>query len=144
MDPHPQLPGVLTLLRARAQNKWCAIITGCSLHPTNSLSHGWSVHTCATPPILKARRLEKVRVGGAPSLKARRLRIIYPAVVEFAHAGALKVASSKTGDAVRDRPVVLRRGTKASKCWGKMGIEWDSRDGPNGHQRRARRCDLCL
>ena len=38
--------------------------------------------------------------------------------------------------------VVLGRRTKGSKASGKMGTKWNSRGGPNGHQRRASRCDL--
>ena len=39
---------------------------------------------------------------------------------------------------------LLRGGTKGSKLGGKMGLEWDSRDGPNGHQPAASVCDLCI
>ena len=38
----------------------------------------------------------------------------------------------------------LRGEGKGSKIRGKMGIKWDTRDGPNGHQPTASRCDLCL
>ena len=38
----------------------------------------------------------------------------------------------------------LRGETKGSKILGKIGIKWDSRDGPKGHQPTASRCDLYL
>ena len=40
--------------------------------------------------------------------------------------------------------VTLRRQTKGSTIWGKMGTKWGRRDGPNRHQPTASRCDLPL
>ena len=40
--------------------------------------------------------------------------------------------------------LTLRGETKGSKIGGKMGVKWDSRDGSNGHQPIASRCDLPL
>ena len=56
------------------------------------------------------------------------------------------VLSEQGGEAAAagGEDVLLRRGTKGSTLWGKMGIEWDSRDGPNGHQPTASICDLYL
>jgi hypothetical protein len=38
----------------------------------------------------------------------------------------------------------FRGETKGSKIKGKMGVKWDSRDGLDGHQRTASRCDFYL
>ena len=40
--------------------------------------------------------------------------------------------------------VCLRRETKGSKIKGKMGVKWDSREGLDGHQPTASRCDFDL
>ena len=41
-------------------------------------------------------------------------------------------------------PASLRGETKGSKIKGKMGVRWDSRDGLDGHQPTASRCDFYL
>jgi hypothetical protein len=41
-------------------------------------------------------------------------------------------------------PFYLRGETKGSKIKGKMGVKWDSRDGLDGHQPTASRCDLSV
>ena len=59
-------------------------------------------------------------------------------------ADALAASSCRGRALAKKRALDLRGETKGSKIKGKMGVKWDSRDGLDGHQPTASRCDFYL